>query len=189
MPNGPCIMAETAGATTPGTGADNRWFQEQVQPHESLLRRWLHARFPSLADMDDVIQDAYARLFRAHQLGKVKSAKNYLFATARNAAVDRVRHNGVIPMESLEDNAEVDVLQSETGVVEAVSRDQELQILRDAMTSLPTRCRQVFTLRKLYGLPHAEIARQLGISPKTVDVQINKAMRLCAAYLRARGLP
>jgi RNA polymerase sigma factor (sigma-70 family) len=57
------------------------------------------------------------------------------------------------------------------------------------MAALPQRCRQVFTLRKLYGLSHREIAAQLAISERTVEAQIDKAMRRCAAYLRERGLP
>jgi RNA polymerase sigma-70 factor (ECF subfamily) len=56
------------------------------------------------------------------------------------------------------------------------------------MEALPTRCRQVFTLRKLYELSHREIADQLGISERTVEAQIDKAMRRCAAFLRERGM-
>jgi len=74
-------------------------------------------------------------------------------------------------------------------VREAVGRKQELEILRAALQALPTRCRQVFTLRKLYGLSHREIATQLRISERTVEAQIDKAMRRCTDYLRARGLP
>jgi len=47
----------------------------------------------------------------------------------------------------------------------------------------------VFTLRKLYGLPHREIAARLGISERTVEAHIDKAMRRCAAFLCERGLP
>ena len=166
-----------------------KWFRDEVQPHESVLRKWLRSRFPRVGDLDDIVQEAYSRLFRAQRAGKVRQAKNYLFATARNAALDLVRHENVIPMDPLEDNSEVAVLSEGAGVAETVGRSQELEILREAMAQLPPRCRQVFTLRKLYGLTHTEISTQLGISPKTVEVHVNNAMRLCAAFLRARGLP
>jgi DNA-directed RNA polymerase specialized sigma24 family protein len=52
------------------------------------LRAYLHARFPALRDIDDLVQDTYVRLLRAHAVGKVAHAKSYLFATARNAALD-----------------------------------------------------------------------------------------------------
>ncbi len=65
-----------------------RWFAEEVQPHESLLRSWLRGLFPSLSDVDDLVQESYARLIRARSAGKVDYAKAYLFTTARNVAHD-----------------------------------------------------------------------------------------------------
>jgi RNA polymerase sigma factor (sigma-70 family) len=165
------------------------WFKEEVQPHESNLRRWLHAKFPSLVDFDDLIQESYSRLIRAHRAGKVENAKNYLYATARNAALDFFRHQKVSQTDSLEATDNVTVLPDNADVPETVSRHQELAALREAISSLPPRCRQVFTLRKLYGMSHAEIGRQLNISAKTIEAQINFGMRRCAAYLRSRGMP
>jgi DNA-directed RNA polymerase specialized sigma24 family protein len=140
-----------------------RWFAEEILPHEPRLRAWLRGRFPTRTDIDDLVQETYARLFRARSAGEVRNARNYLYAVARNA--------------------------EETAVPEAVGQRQELEMLRAAMAALPQRCRQVFTLRKLYGLSHREIAAQLAISERTVEAQIDKAMRRCAAYLRERGLP
>jgi RNA polymerase sigma factor (sigma-70 family) len=175
----PCLVPDT----------HEDWFKENVQPHESGLRRWLHAKFPSLPDLEDLIQESYARLFRAYRAGKVQSPKNYLYTTAANAALDRFRHAKVRREDSLEVSGQAAVLQDRTDVAEAVSRNQELIVLREAISSLPPRCRQVFTLRKLYGMSHAQISRQLGISPKTIEAQINIGMQRCAAYLRSRGMP
>ena len=41
------------------------WFAEEVQPHESSLRSYLRSVFPSLPDIDDLVQESYARLLRA----------------------------------------------------------------------------------------------------------------------------
>ena len=109
--------------------------------------------------------------------------------TARNAALDFFRHERLAPFDPIGEKADQCVLDTETDVAATVSRQQELQLLSDAMQALPSRCRQVFTLRKLYGLSHHEIAAQLGISERTVEAQIDKAMRRCAAFLRERGLP
>jgi RNA polymerase sigma-70 factor (ECF subfamily) len=166
-----------------------RWFAEEVEPHEPMLRAWLQHRFPTRNDVDDLVQESYARLLRARAAGPVRNARNYLFATARNAAIDLFRRERCLPTESIEENPASFVLDVGADVVETVGRNQELEILRSAMQALPHRCRQVFTLRKLYGLSHREIAAQLGISERTVEAQINKAMLRCAAHLRAHGLP
>ena len=167
----------------------SRWFLEEVQPHEPMLRAWLQARFPGLTDTDDLVQESYARLIRAREQGRVRNAKNYLFKTALNAALDLVRRRKVVPFEPVGEDDRLSVLEESPHAGEAASRSEELEILREAMHALPTRCRQVFTLRKLYGLSHREIAAQLGIAEKTVEEQVNRAMRRCAAFLRTRGLP
>lgn len=63
-----------------------RWFAEEVEPHEPRLRAWLTGRFPMLQDVDDVVQDAYMRLFRARDKGGVRSVRAFLFIAAYNAA-------------------------------------------------------------------------------------------------------
>ena len=57
-----------------------------------------------------------------------------------------------------------------------------------AVRALPDRCRQVLTLRLLYGLSHKEIAADLGISEHTVKAQLAKGMRRCAEYFETHGL-
>jgi RNA polymerase sigma factor (sigma-70 family) len=166
-----------------------RWFAEEVQPHESKLRAWLTARFPSITDTDDLVQESYARLIRARETGRIGNAKAYLFATAFNAALDLFRRSRVVPFDAVGDFDRLSVLEERPDACETVSRNEELQVLREAVEALPTRCRQVFTLRKLYGLSHKEIAARLGISGKTVEEQVNRATRRCAAFLRSRGMP
>ena len=61
-------------------------------------------------------------------------------------------------------------------------------MLSQAVRVLPDRCRQVITLRLLYGLSHKEIATELGISEHTVKAQLAKGMRRCADYFEERGV-
>jgi RNA polymerase sigma-70 factor (ECF subfamily) len=112
-----------------------------------------------------------------------------LFTTARNLAIDQIRRQRVVPMESIAEIAELPVFDNSHSPAEAASHDQELELLTEAIQSLPTRCRQVLTLRKIYGLSQREIARQLGISEHTVEAQIGNGMRRCAKFLAHKGLP
>ena len=61
---------------------------------------------------------------------------------------------------------ESSVLVDRPDVAELVNREQELEILAEAVRALPDRCRQVIMLRYLDGLAYKEIAVQLGISPE-----------------------
>jgi len=169
-----------------------RWFSTEVQPHDAALRAWLRTRFPALGDFDDVVQETYLRVLqiRARDPLRAHAVKPLLFTTARNLALDDLRRRQIVPMYALPDDADAAACADDApGIGEAVSRRQELSLLAEAIQALPERCRQILTLRKIYGLPQKEIARQLGISEHTVEAQVGIGMHRCADYLSRLGLP
>ena len=105
-----------------------------------------------------------------------------------NAAFDLFRRRRAHPTESINDRAELVVLDAQPSAAEALDQRYELEVLAEAVRALPDRCRQVIMLRYLDGLAYKEIADQLGISPETVKVHMAKGMRRCAAFFAARGL-
>jgi len=165
-----------------------RWFAEEVQPHESSLRSYLRGVFPSLPDIDDLVQESYARLIRARETGRVSYVKAFLFTTARNAALDFFRRRKVVSIDGVADLSELSVVEDRPDASEAVNKQQELEMLSAAVRGLPERCRQVLTLRLLYGLSQKEIAMELQISEHTVKAQLAKGMRRCADYFETRGV-
>ncbi|MBI5381800.1 MAG: sigma-70 family RNA polymerase sigma factor [Opitutae bacterium] len=167
----------------------SHWFAEHVQPHEGLLRAWLAHRFPSERDIDDLMQEIYVRVLQARERSEIHAPKAFLFMTARNLAVDRARHRQISALDAITEIGEMDVLEDTADVTQQVSRHEEFELLTLAIQALPERCRQVLTLRKIYGLSQREIAAQLGISEHTVEVQVAKGVRRCAEFLAERGLP
>ena len=165
-----------------------RWFAEEVQPHEAALRAYLQARFPTLGDHDDLVQETYSRLLRAKDAGGVRYIRAFLFTTARNAAFDLFRRRRAHPTEAMTDRGELSALLEQPSAAESFDQSYELEVLADAVRALPDRCRQVIMLRYLDGLAYKEIAAQLGISPETVKVHMAKGMRRCAAFFAGRGL-
>ena len=165
-----------------------RWFEEQVRPHEPGLRAWLRSHFPALVDADDLVQDSFIRLLRARETGSIENPRAFLFATARNAALDRYRHERVIAMEPLVSADVSSVQEDRCDVAETVSRAQEIEMLHQAIQSLPGRCREIMTLRKIHGLPNREIAARLGISVHTVNAQLVNGLVRCRDFLRERGV-
>lgn len=55
-------------------------------------------------------------------------------------------------------------------------------MLEEALSTLPPKCKDVFLMAKLKGMKYREIANELGISEKTVDNQMTKAVKLLRAY-------
>ena len=164
-----------------------RWFAEEVLPHEPALRGWLRSRFPTLNDADDLVQESYVRLLRARETGSIVCANAFLFVAARNLALYRLRH---LRHERPEGLAELDasgVLDNSAAIPESVARAEDLQLLIHAIQSLPDRCRQIMTLRKIYGLSQKEVAQKLDISEHTVEAQGAIGLRKCIEYFRRHG--
>ena len=164
-----------------------QWFAAHVQPHEAMLRAWLRRRFESSVELDDIVQEAYVRVLRAREGGPLASPKAFLFATARNLALDRLRRHEVSRTELLGEIDSLHVLDEREGIPETLARTQELALLTQAIQSLPTRCRQILTLRKLYGLSHREIAARLGLSQSTVSNQITIGIEKCTDFFAEHG--
>lgn len=166
----------------------SRWFTEEVQPHEPALRAYLRGRFPALGDVDDLIQETYARLLRAKVAGRLQAVRPYLFVTARNAALDLARHRQVAATESIGNIEQLPVVEDRASAAETVSYEQEIEILHEAIAALPPRCREILILRRFHGFSHERIAQQLNISPKTVDAQLCIAVFRCRQFLLLRGV-
>jgi len=148
-----------------------------------MLRAWLRSRFPRECDIDDVIQEAYLKVLRARERGELSSPKAFLFATARNLALDHVKSPKFSRTEYLEQSDFTDFADDAMGIPEIVARNQELEILTKAVQSLPKRCRQAFTLAKIYGMSQKDIARKLGISERTVSAQLTIGIHKCVDFV------
>lgn len=159
-----------------------RWFAKEVQPHEAALRGWLRSRYPTLSDRDDVVQESYMRLWRAKSRGPVNSPRAMLFVIARNLVLNHYRQlkrNG--------DVGEMDVsevLDEGADVSDQIARKQEYQLLNEAIQALPEKCREVFVLRRFYGMSQKDIAARMGIAEKTVEAQNFKAIKRCMEFFR-----
>jgi RNA polymerase sigma factor (sigma-70 family) len=165
-----------------------RWFREEVQPYEAKLRSYLRHRFPTIGDVDDIVQETYARLIRERQAGKVFEPRSYLFPVARNVAIDIFRRSRTVAIGGLGEMAGLGVLEDKPDAAESAALDQERELLFEAISLLPARCREIFSLRRLQGLSHREIAQRMGISENTVDAQLCNAIFRCRQFFVSRGI-
>jgi RNA polymerase sigma factor (sigma-70 family) len=173
-----------------GEAAHEALYNRKVQAHAIDLRSWLHRRFPGLKDPENVVQEALMRVWRRMASQPFEgSPRALLFVTARNLAIDEIRRNQIIRMDAVAELDSLPVYTSDSNAADMAAKNQELELLTLAIQSLPPRCRQVLTLRKIYGLSQKEIAAEMGISEHTVEAQVANGMRRCADFLKKYGLP
>lgn len=158
---------------------------EQEPALKAFLRRFVHQ--PS--DVDDLVQETYARLLRLgeDQCSEIRSPRRFAFKTAQNLALDWLRGRQVVPMELVTDFASLDVYKDMATVEDLVSGQQELRAVERAVARLPARCRTAFLLRKVHGYSQREISHRMSISENTVERHLVKALKRIRAHMDDAG--
>lgn len=134
---------------------------------------------------EDIVQELFFQLWVTREkLPEIKSVHAYLKIAIMHHSIDHLRKNKfgkVIPLESIE------LIENQNLYSELHQYQQDLFIERElskaiqqSIEALPEQCRMVFKLSRTFGLKNAEIADQLGISVKTVEKHMTKAL----AHLR-----
>ena len=165
-----------------------QWFVENVQPHESRLRSYLHSSFPQIGEVDDVVQESFLRVWKAKAAQPIQSARAFLFKVARHLALDLVRRNQRSPVRTVGDLGGLYVLEEEPDVAERCSFQEKVDLLAEAIACLPDRRREIVILCKLRRLPYKDVADRLGISERTVENQLFRGIKQCRAFLGKRGV-
>jgi RNA polymerase sigma-70 factor (ECF subfamily) len=135
----------------------------------------------------DLTQESYARVLAAQRAGQVvQDPRALLYRTARNLVIDRHRRAGV-----RSETTEADASDDEAAALDRLAGPPSLEpdtivasranlaAMVATIDGLPPRCREAFILYKFDGLSYAEIAARMGISTRTVEMQLQIAMDAC----------
>jgi RNA polymerase sigma factor (sigma-70 family) len=168
-------MTLTNPTSAPGFGVaedDPLDLDTTYRRHGAWLLAFLRRRF-SPQDAEDLAQETYARAAGADP--QIRNPRAFLARVAVNAARDRARRAAVRP-----------VLTSDTDrpASPVVADQAETLLFKQIVLGLPPALRDVFLLSRIAGLTQPEIARRLGVSQKTVEARMTKALALCTARLR-----
>ena len=150
----------------------------------SALRRFVKRFFADDHDVEDVVQEATITTYLASKAQTIGSEEAYLYGTARNIALARLRAQTKKIFQQIEDIEESEHLYNGAGSPEEqVSADQQLRVHLDAVAQLPEKCQRAYVLRKVHGLTHKEIAQRMNISVSTVEKHLIKAFERCQNYI------
>ena len=148
--------------------------------------RYLARVWPQRAELPDLRQEIYVRVFESARRERPASPRAFLFTTARNLLVDRVRHNRIISIDSTLDFDLLNVLIDEVSPERELNALQELRRLAAAFDGLSERCREVIWLRRVEGLSQRDAARQLGMQEGAVESQLSRGVRALAQVVFSR---
>jgi RNA polymerase sigma-70 factor (ECF subfamily) len=132
-------------------------------------------------DIDDVLQETYLIWYQKQQEGPIQHSKAFVFRVARNLAISRLRNTKV--QVAYQQDCALHDMYIDISMSSTLAKNQNQQLLTNAISSLPSLCKQVFILRKLHGKSHQEISHIFGISIKTIENHITKGMHHCRQHI------
>jgi RNA polymerase sigma factor (sigma-70 family) len=149
--------------------------------HNRTLIGFLVSRLHNEQEAMEIAQEAYVKVLQLEpRHGAVSYLRSYLFRTAENLAVDRMRQRR--SRERLDRLQALDGMFDESPGERAAMAEQELALLRCAVAELPDRCREAFRLHKLEDRSFEQVAALMGISERMVRKFIARAL----VYVRLR---
>jgi RNA polymerase sigma-70 factor (ECF subfamily) len=151
--------------------------------HNESLVRFLAARLHSVQEAKEVAQEAYVRLLSLDDSGAVSFLRAFLFKTAANLAVDRLRTRN---RQRQAMNAGLcDELREASTPDHEAAQAEEAEIVRRLIAELPPKCRRAFLLHRIHGEDFSQIAKQMELSERMVRHYVLRAVLYCRAGLDA----
>ncbi len=133
------------------------------------------SQFVSPDDVEDIVQDAYVKVWQSRQeQASLPVSDGFVFTVAKNLALDHLRKPHVSRMQSVEETDDALFASGDTTYRDVKAQQQFLHFC-ESVKQLPPQCRKIFVLKKVYGLKTKEIAHELSLSPRTVEVQLQRA--------------
>jgi RNA polymerase sigma-70 factor (ECF subfamily) len=127
----------------------------------------------------DLVQDVFIDLWKRRHTSQIRNLSSYLSKAMKFQVLKQIRDHKL-----QDDHVRLAAnLQFANQTEESLNHEELERLLNKVVNQLPNRCREVFVLSRFENLSHKEIALQLGISPKTVEVQISKALQFLRQHL------
>ncbi|WP_045855632.1 RNA polymerase sigma factor [Teredinibacter purpureus] len=148
---------------------------------EDLLRLMVYKFRTSESDAEDIVQDAFINILSAEQLKRMDNPKAYLYQTASNLALNRIKrkkyHTRYVQEQDI---TKSDELSPERFAIAA----SDCERLQKALERLPEKCRHTFMLSRANGMSYRAISEHLGIAESTVEKHIIKTLRFLRDELK-----
>jgi RNA polymerase sigma-70 factor (family 1) len=162
---------------------DEQVFEKIFKHYYQRLCSYANSILNDMDEAEECVQQMFLNLWEKKSAVTVTvSLKSYLYRAVHNAALNRIKHGKVRQLyadEYVRNTSEV------TEHTNLPFEKNELQVqISKAISQLPEQCRMVFKLSRFENMKYQEIADHLGISIKTVENHMGKALKIMREQLR-----
>ena len=132
-------------------------------------------RLKEIQASEDIVHDIFASLWTNREKSGIESLENYLATATKYIVLAKLKrkHRERIYTNSIHQQFLVPDLSIET----SLHYKRILELVKNEVENLPEKCKLIFKYSRNDGMPIRQIAQELSLSPKTVENQINKALK------------
>jgi RNA polymerase sigma-70 factor (ECF subfamily) len=151
-------------------------FEHFFKLHYEELCRFAYSFLGDKDEAEEMVQQVFFNLWsKRESLFLSSSLRSYLFGAVRNTSLNRIEHAQVKLRH--ESSFSGDYLSSANHSAERIEIKELDTLIKESIEALPQQCRLVFGMSRFENLKYAEIAEQLGISIKTVEKHMGRALK------------
>lgn len=150
----------------------------------SSLMRFAGRYFKRPHEVEDVVQEAFVKVLEAAQSRTIETPKSYIYQTAKNLALKEISKNSHKLTDLVGDFSDEEVSLSGPSLEQEYESREQLALVLEAVRELPPKCQRAFVLKRIYGYSQKEIADEMGISVKTVEIHLTRAILHCTEFMK-----
>jgi RNA polymerase sigma-70 factor (ECF subfamily) len=153
---------------------DELAFTELYNRYWKRLFAVAYSRLKQVEASEDVVHDVFASLWTNRNKVSIESLESYLATSAKYIVLGKIKRSY---REAEYINSGLSHTRTESMVEESLHHKRILELVRREVNRLPDKCRLIFVNSRDHGKSVKQIAAELEISPKTVENQLNKALK------------
>lgn len=147
-------------------------FNQIFNMNSESLRNYLYYQCRDIQQAEDLVQNAFIKLWNNCKKVLFEKAKAFLYATAKNEFYNQVAHKKIVLRYAKEPQRSAD---NETPEYK-IEEDEFMEKLQSAIDALPDGQREVFLLNRIDKKSYKEIAEMLNVSQKAIEKRMHKAL-------------
>lgn len=150
---------------------DYKAFETTFREHYVHLVAFANTILHDIENAENIVQETFVKLWENRKKYKISSLKGYLMVAVRNSC-----HNEIKRIKN-QQKYQLSIAKEDTIQQFNYSDSRVMNKIIQIINQLPEQRKKIFKLNRLDGLKYREIAEKLNISPKTVEIQMGKALK------------
>lgn len=165
----------------------DRWLCDEVLPHKHAYLGLARRLTRNAEAANDIVQDVYAEVLQGDTWKTARDPKAFVLRIVYCRSINWVNRQKIVPLHPLPEYEGLSFADFGPDAFDKLSGREELEVVLEILADMPTRCRQVITMRRIEELPPREIARRLGIDMVTVRRHMARGLAILTERLARRG--